>query len=137
MDRDTEPPESPKYHAIAEKLRRRVNCTAWTTERKELENYIHPNVIKDRYPAYSSTGQAFEDVPTLFARAVHEASESSLPWEDVIADQEKFAKKVSKAKSRLFNEFAPRMTPGLLSEIDPRNEVRTWLKTIGEALKAR
>ena len=123
MDRDTEPPDSPKYHEIAEKLRRRANCTAWTTERKELENYIHPNVIKGGYPAYSGTGQPFEDVPTLLAQAVHEASESALPWADVIADQEKFAKKVSKAKSRLFNEFAPRMAPDLLSEIDPGNEV--------------
>lgn len=136
MDRDTQPPENPKYHAIAEELKKRANCTVWTTERKELENYIHPDVVKEKYPAYSGTGQAFEDVPTLFAQAVHEASESSQVWVDVLVDQDKLAKKVSTAKRRLANEFASKMTPGFLTKIDTNNEVRTWLVAIGKALKA-
>ena len=136
MDRDTRPPEKPKYHAIAEELKKRANCTVWITERKQLENYIHPEVFKSEYPAYSGTGQAFEDVPTLLAQAVHEASESGQPWADVVADQEKLAKKVSKAKSRLCNVFASKMTPDFLTTIDTNNEVRTWLAAIDEALKA-
>ncbi|MGH8766990.1 MAG: hypothetical protein ACREVT_02255 [Burkholderiales bacterium] len=136
MDRDTQPPEKPKYHAIAEELKKRKNCTVWTTERKELENYIHPEVIKGEYPAYAGSSQAFEDVPTPLAQAVHEASESGQPWADVLADQEKLAKKVSKAKTRLCNAFASKMTPDFLTKIDTNNEVRTWLAAIGEALKA-
>ncbi|MGH9426006.1 MAG: ATP-binding protein, partial [Terriglobia bacterium] len=136
MDRDTQPPEKPKYHATAEELKKRANCTVWTTERKQLENYIHPEVINGEFPAYSGTGQAFEDVPTLLAQAVHEASESGQPWADVVADQEKLAKKVSKAKSRLCNVFASKMTPDFLTTIDTNNEVRTWLAAIDEVLKA-
>lgn len=136
MDRDTQPPQKPKYHAIAEELKKRANCTVWTTERKEIDNYIHPEVIKSEYSAYSGTGQAFEDVPILLAQAVHEASESGQPWADVLADQGKLAKKVSKAKTRLCNEFALKMTKDLLTKIDINNEVRTWLAAIGEALKA-
>ena len=136
MDRDTSPPDKPKYHAIAEDLKKRANCTVWTTNRKELENYIHPDILKLEYPTYAGTGHELEDVPTLFARAVHEASESGQTWEGVIADPDKLAKKISKAKSRLCNEFVSRMTPDLLTTIDTNNEVRTWLAAIGAALKA-
>jgi predicted ATPase len=136
MDRDTQPPEEPKYHAIAEELKKRTNCTVWTTEKRELENYIHPDVIKEQYPAYSGTGEAFEDVPLLLAQAVHEASKSGQPWAGVLADTGKLAKKVSKAKTRLCKEFASKMTRDHLNKIDTNNEVRTWLAEIGKALNA-
>jgi len=135
MDRDTRPPVKPKYHDIAEELGRRANCTAWTTERKELENYIHPDPIKAQYPKYAGAGVEFEDVPTLFAQVVHEASSSDQTWADVISDPEKLGKKVSKAKKRLNSEFVKLMTPDLLTKVDSKDEVRTWLKAIGAALK--
>ena len=93
MDRDTRPPGKPKYHAIAEELGRRTNCTVWTTERKELENYIHPDPIKAQYPKYAGAGVEFEDVPTLFAQVVHEASSSDQTWADVLSDPEKLGEK--------------------------------------------
>ena len=34
-----------------QKLQQRENCTVWVTKRRELENYIHPKVIKCCYPA--------------------------------------------------------------------------------------
>jgi energy-coupling factor transporter ATP-binding protein EcfA2 len=135
MDRDTLPPVKPKYHAIAEELGRRANCTVWTTERKELENYIHPDPIKAQYPKYAGAGVEFEDVPTLFAQVVHEASSSDQTWADVLSDPEKLGKKVSKAKKRLNSEFVKLMTPDLLTKVDSKDDVRTWLKAIGAALK--
>lgn len=134
MDRDTEPPSDPKYHEIAKKLNNRDHCVAWTTNKKELENYIHPDVIKSQYPRYSGFGDNFEDVPKLVAQAVHEASDSEQSWEDVIADQEKLGKKISNAKKRLNNEFVLKMSPELLSKIDSAGEVRGWLEKIGNAL---
>lgn len=134
MDRDTQPPAKPKYHDVAEALAKR-GCTVWTTEKKELENYIHPRVIKDQYPNYGGTGNAFEDVPRLLAQAVHEASNSSVPWSEIEVDREKLGKKISGAKRRLNSEFVKKMTPELLTEIDTKNEVRTWLKAVGDALK--
>jgi len=135
MDRDTCPPEKSKYHAIAEEMGKRMNCTAWTTNRKELENYIHPDVIKASYPGYSGAGAEFEDVPMLFAQVVHEASGSPKTWADILSDPEKMCKKVSNAKRRLCTEFVSKMTPDLIAKVDPNNEILGWLKAIGTALK--
>lgn len=136
MDRDTNPPEKPKYYVFAEKIGKRANCTAWTTSRKELENYIHPDTIRSAYPNYLAKGGEFEDVPFLFAQAVHEASNSGQIWTDIVSDPEKLDKKVSNAKRRLCTEFLAKMTPDLLTKIDDKNEIRTWLKAIGTELNA-
>jgi predicted ATPase len=136
MDRDTRPPEKPKYHAIAEEFSKRPNCTVWTTGRKELENYIHPDIIKTACPKYAGAGVEFEDVPTLFAQAVHESSSSDQTWAHVISDPTKVGKKVSNAKRRLCTEVVSRMTLDLLTKIDTKNEIMTWLKAVGAALNA-
>ena len=136
MDRDTPPPEKPKYHAIANELSKRGNCTIWTTSRKELENYIHPDILRCEYPKYTGEGVEFEDVPTLFAQAVHEASSSDRTWADIVDDPQTLGKKVSNAKRRLCTEFVSKMTPDLLTEVDTKNEIRTWLKAVGEALSS-
>lgn len=135
MDRDNKPPENPKHHATAEEFGKRINCTVWTTHRKELENYIHPDVIKEDYANYTGKGEAFEDVPVLFAQAVHEASESDQSWIEVSSNVEKLSKKESSAKRRLCTDYVSRMTPDLLSSIDTDNEIRTWLRAIGVALQ--
>lgn len=134
MDRDTKPPAAPKYSEAEAKLRERPNCVVWTTEKKELENYIHPDVIKGAISNYSGTGEDFEDVPVLVAKAVHEASGSGDDWTTVVGDKEKLAKKVSKAKKRLNAELVKAMTPELLTKIDPKNLLRAHLKAVGEAL---
>ena len=136
MDRDVPPPEKPKHHEFAKKIAVQNNCKAWTTKRRELENYIHPDVIKAVYPDYQGIGDPFEDVPELFAQVVHESSQSEDSWTDVKNNQKKLGKKVSSAKKRLNQKFALNMTPCLLSQIDTHDEVRSWLKQIGEALKA-
>ncbi|MEK9138469.1 MAG: AAA family ATPase [Bacteroidota bacterium] len=133
MDRDTEPPAEPKSKDAGDKLKAR-GCTVWHTSRRELENYIHSDAIKAKYPTYAGTVAAFEDVPHLFAKAVHEASESGEQWAAVIADQRKLDKKISRAKKRLNAESAASMTPDLLTKVDSQDEVRSWLKAIGTVL---
>lgn len=88
------------------------------------------------HPTAENEGHEFEDVPGLFAQAVHEASNSDQTWADIISDPEKLGKKVSNAKRRLCSEFVAKMTPDLLRKIDAKNEVRTWLKAIGAALNS-
>ena len=136
MDRDTPPPSPPEYDSVAEQLGEREGCTVWTTEGKELENYIHSGIIKCEYPGYSGVGHEFEDVPLLFAQAVHEASSSNMSWADVSSDPTRLEGKMSRAKRRLNREFVGKMTPELLTEIDGKNEVRMWLQEIGAALKS-
>jgi predicted ATPase len=135
MDRDTQPPEKPKYHAVASYFERQENCTVWITNKKEIENYIHPDVIRTEYPHYEGNGDPFEDVPLLFAKAVHEASDSPQSWAEIESNTEKLTKKESSAKRRLCTEFVSKMTPELLSSIDTDNEIRNWLNAIGDALR--
>lgn len=132
MDRDTAPPTPAHYQSVADDLNARDNCTAWITGKKELENYIHKDIIITGYTGYSGQGIDHEDVPSLFAQAVHEASDSEKAWTDL--DEEKIGKKISKAKKRLNSEFASTMTPELLTSVDSDNEIRTWLTEIGNAL---
>ena len=132
MDRDN--PKQPKYQKIAQDIAGLENCTPFITSRMELENYIHPEVIKAEYSDYLGTGNDFEDVPELFAKVVHQASESTFNWEDLQA--KKRDEKVSKAKRRLNTEFVGKMTPELLSFIDTKDEVRTWLRAVGAAIES-
>jgi len=136
FDRDTTPPQDPHYKAQADEINQRPKCKAWHTNKRELENYIHKDLIAAEYPNYAGAGVDFEDVPTLFAQAVHEASDSEYRWVDILTDPEKLGKKVSSAKKRLCSEFAAKMTPELLTKVDPDGEVRGWLREIGAALNA-
>ena len=130
MDRDND--GRPKYQSVAEAIAELENCTPFTTGKMELENYIHPDVVKLKYPNYQGTAADFEDVPELFARAAHEASESTIAWRNV--PEKSRESKISKAKKRLNTEIVGSMTPEQLSNVDSQNEVRTWLRAVGTAL---
>lgn len=131
-DRDNQPPDPPKYEAQITQWRARPGCTAWVTNKKELENYLHATLLANAAPGYAGTGADFEDVPALFAEAVHAASQSPNPWASL--DGEKREKKVSGAKRRLNNEIASQMTAALLTQTDPADEIRQWLRAVGAAL---
>ena len=75
----------------------RENCTAWITSKKELENYVHRDLVSASYPGYAGQGTDFEDVPSLFAQAVHEASDSEINWSAL--DEIKRDKKISRGKN--------------------------------------
>ena len=136
MDRDNEPPQPAKYQAEYDSLVREGH-TAYITQRKELENYIALSILQKTCPNYSGTGATFENVPTLFAKAIHEASGSSHTWEEILGDKEKFDKKESQAKKRLNRDLAMRMnTIDLLRENDPNCELSNWLIAIKTALES-
>jgi hypothetical protein len=133
MDRDTAPPSPAKYQSCYEKFIAEGH-TSWITSKRELENYISVDLIKIGLPNYEGIGNSFEDVPHLFAKAVHENSESSKSWDEVIKDADKLKEKEGKAKRRLNEEFASKMTLAKLDEIDSGRELVGYLKTIGQVL---
>ena len=135
IDRDSAPTDRPKNEHLAQEMHARENCTVWITKQREIENYIHPEAIRECYPDYSGIGDGSEDVPELLAKAIHDISESNATWEVMKADQEKAGRKISNAKRKLCNEIAARMTPDLLSRIDHEGEVRSWLKRIAVVLQ--
>ncbi|GBC61831.1 hypothetical protein DENIS_2793 [Desulfonema ishimotonii] len=134
MDRDNEPPLEAKYQSQYEKFVREGH-TAWITERRELENYINPNIISGAYENYEGRGEPFEDVPLLLAKAIHESSESSNSWEDIVNDSAKLKKKESKAKKILNKNLVSRMTRELLEAHDPDQELIGWLQELGSVLR--
>ena len=132
-DRDEPPPKQPKYHRYVADWTAR-GCTAWVTNKLELENYLHPSVIQALEPTYAGTGAAFEDVPCLFAEALHTASGVSQTWAMLSSESRK--SKTSSAKGRLNSVCVAQMTPALLTQVDPVDEVRGWLRSLGNALNA-
>ena len=135
MDRDTTPPADPHYKPLADEMNARDGCTAWHTGKRELENYIHKDLISAEYQNYAGAGTDFEDMPTLFAQALHESNASDTTWTDILSNPEKLKKKVSNAKKQLNTDFVSGMTPELLTQVDTKDDVRGWLREIGKAVQ--
>ena len=133
-DRDNPPPALPKYEQYLAAWNARAGCTAWVTAKRELENYIHLSLLVAAAPGYAGTGADFDDVPLLFAEAIHTADQNAQLWAVVSEDSKK--KKESKAKSRLNSEIIQGMTPVLLTQADQTDELRRWLRTVGATLNA-
>lgn len=134
-DRDVPPPADPKYHRHIQVWNARPNCKAWCTSKRELENYLHPMVIQAVQPGFPTTFGDFDDVPELMAKAAHEASESEHAWDEL--DDDKLKKKMGRAKARLNQECAERMTSEYFAETDPNGDLTTWLREIGQVLNSR
>jgi predicted ATP-dependent endonuclease of OLD family len=128
FDRDSEPPNTSKYQATVDEINARDDCTACLTTRKEMENYLHPLAIKSEAPDFPNAIAEFDDVPFIFAQVVHAASDSDTPWGEL--DEKKQKKKMSNAKRRLNSASVRAMTPELLTEADPADEVRGWFRQI-------
>lgn len=138
-DRDTSPPDPPKYEDYITKINGRDGCVAKCTNKKEIENYLHKDAI---ISAYKSLGidlaidfnfGPFDNVPESVARLVHEASESQISWDDL--DDKKKKEKESKAK-RVLCSIAPKyMTGVLLNEIDPDGDVLSWFNEMSNLIQ--
>ncbi|MEO7068488.1 MAG: ATP-binding protein [Rhodanobacter sp.] len=132
-DRDYEPPKLPRYQQHIDAWKGH-GCVAWVTAKRELENYLHLSTITAVEPTYAGTGAEFEDVPLLLAEATHTMALGAVPWGEVSDEGRK--RKSSAAKRKLNNECVKGMTPELLTQSDPADEVRQWLRAVGAALNA-
>lgn len=132
-DRDTTPPAPAKYQAAVDSWNAR-GCTSWVTGKRELENYIHPDAIRAVVAGFAGLGTPLEDVPMLLAEAVHMADPTAPPWALVLDSKRK--EKASHAKKRLNTDCVGGMSAAQLSAIDGDDEVRSWLRVVGTALRA-
>lgn len=135
LDRDTLPPAPAKYQAAADRVNARGdNCRSFITNRREMENYIHFEAINQEFDIQLTENfQSFDDVPTLVAKAVHEASESTTDWANL--DEKKKSKKESRAKKRLNRGAIENMTLERLNSVDSDGEVLAWLGEISAHLQ--
>ena len=131
FDRDTEPPAAAKYNKEVEELEAQSNCHTIMTSKREIENYLHEDVVNSKLDINISYGD-FDDVPELVAKALHDKSESPHLWREL--SEEKKGKKVSRAKQRLNGECVLEMTPSLLDLRDPSGDIRSWLLTMQELI---
>lgn len=111
------------------------NCTAMLTDKKEMENYLHTNAIKDARADVDIQVDKFADVPELAAKALHDASDSQNGWDELT--DEKKGKKVSKTKKWLSTDAVEKMTPELLAKRDPKGEVRGWFTKMAELMNGQ
>lgn len=133
-DRDKAPPTRPKYHQHITAWNARDNCTAYCTTKRELENYLHSDVIKTIAPTFPNTIADFDDVPLLLAETLHIADPNAPAWSTVT--EETKAEKASRAKRRLNQECVDAMTVARLAQSDPTGEITMWLKAVGAKLTA-
>ena len=138
FDRDNQPPQKGRYQDQADKINQRNNCVALITNKKEIENYLHPDAIKEAYSDYNiyielpNQIDDFDNVPLIVAKAVHSVSESSLKWDQL--DSEKQKKKISNVKQILNHQAASKMNVERLKEISAKEEVFEWFRIISETL---
>lgn len=138
FDRDTPPDKPPKYEARIAEFNAQKNVCATATNRREIENYLHPQAIRSAYSQdhpdllLPASFAAQDDVPEIVAKAIHE-KESETPWNE-LGDKKKKSKE-SAVKKRLSASASALMTVELLGEVDAEGEVVGWLQKISELLE--
>ena len=128
-DRDNQPPAHPKYHDHVTAVNGRAGCTAISTNKREMENYLHPDSVRECYAAHNihlhlpPVFGDFDDVPEIVARAVHAATTAGAAWP---ADPDTQRQKIGKAKSHLNVGAVGQMTLARLRQTDQQEEVLGW-----------
>lgn len=126
---DSDNQNPPKYQKECDIVNSRNNgSVAFSTKKREMENYISPEAIKE---VLNIDLSIFEEtnVPKMVAKLTHERN-SSKPWEELSED--KIKKKESNAKRKLNNEVVQAMTYEQLCLLDTEKEVEGWLSAITE-----
>ena len=136
-DRDNEPPAAAKYADHVDAVNERPECRAVSTTKREMENYLHPEAIRESYQetglevAMPERFETFDDVPALVAEAVHQVHGDG-EWRQL--SESKRVEKEKRAKRMLNGHAVAKMTVARLAETDPDGEVEGWLREIGKML---
>ena len=128
-DRDTL--TLPQYQEACDEVNSRDdNSFAVLTSKREMENYLHPDAIKEVLGVEISFDGS-SDVPELAAKAVHELN-SEILWGTLTEGKKK--KKEGRVKKRLNDDVVAKMTYERLQEMDLENEVISWFEEIKKRL---
>ena len=121
------PPVTQQREAGAAAVNRRPHCCAFVTRHRTLENYLHPDAVREAR-GLDLVFSDQDDVAALAAKAslvLH----SSVGW-DALSRRSRQRLR-NRAKSWLNTAAADRMTPQRIVERDPAGEIPLWLATIG------
>jgi hypothetical protein len=121
-DRDTHPPAPPKYIDAMNGVNARAGCIAVSTQKREIENYIHHESINIALRAlginlqFGNAFADFDDVPTILVDRIN----------PLVPNDQKWGK--TRAKDFLSNVASRHMTRAMLDDLDPRGEVLGWFR---------
>jgi hypothetical protein len=129
---DRGPDTPPKYQQNVDDINGRgPDHYAVLTGKREAENYLHPDAIREEMNVTVAVTDQ-DSVPEAVARAVHEASGSSKPW-DELREKTK-GDKISNAKRRLNGGVVTRMTHERLSAMDTNADIESFLRQVATRL---
>jgi hypothetical protein len=124
-DREISPTTEARIRLVS-LLNRRPDCRAVLTSKRAIENYLHPEAIREVCGIEITFGD-FDDVAEIVAKATFSSKDRS-SWESLSRRARRRLR--DKAKKWLNREAVDRMTPQRLSERDPAGEVIGWLRSI-------
>lgn len=125
-DRDTAPPNPPKYQKYIDEINKRNGCKAVATSKREAENYLHKDAINAAMADFGYVNVAMQDVTDT----MDVATELVNLLNAVAPQHDKW--KSGRAKDFLSGVAARKMTKELLDLTDPAGEIRGWLSEIKE-----
>jgi len=113
---DRDDPTNPPYQAAINEVNARGNDSKGVlTNKRESENYIHPDAINAHFGIHIANIANFDDVPNIIRNAV-------------IANGGNISE--NKVKAILNDQVATSLTFDQLNQMDTDNEIQTWLTEI-------
>ena len=123
------PPETELRRKVIERVNVRPGCRAVLTNKRSVENYLHPRALLEAGGQELYIGD-FDSVPERVARQRFAANEPDTAWESLSRRARK--RWCYHVKRWLNTQVVERMTPELLAVRDPEGEVVSWLESIRE-----
>jgi putative ATP-dependent endonuclease of the OLD family len=127
-DRDTTPPSPATHQVEVDAMNQRPDCRAFSTGKREAENYVHFDAINLALAATNLPTRLkqqpgdFDDVPALLFSHVNIEVAPSNMWGE------------NRAKDFLNSAALTYMTKGMLNQIDPQGEVLGWFRIMEQML---
>ncbi len=125
------PPETELRRQAAEAVNQRPRCQAVLTQKRCLENYLHPDAIS----AASGIHVQFDDfdcVAERTARELYKQRPGEIAWQ--LQPRRSQSRMANRAKRWLNTKVARQMTPAMLAEQDRGGEITSWMLAINELL---
>ncbi|EMI44897.1 ATP-dependent endonuclease of the OLD family-like protein [Rhodopirellula sp. SWK7] len=127
------PPETELRRQAAETVNRRSRCQAVLTNKRCLENYLHPDAI------FAASGirvdfDDFDCVAEIVARKLYQQRPGEIPWQ--LQARRSQSRMANRAKRWLNTTVVEQMTRDMLRESDPNGEIQSWLLAIKDLLAA-
>ena len=126
LDREVPPVTETRLRA-ASIVNQRSNCRAFVTQKRALENYLHPRCLFEARGIEVTFGDD-DDVPELVARECYRPALGEPAWQTLSGRARKRCRE--RAKRWLNQEAVARMTPERLAVQDPQGEIHSWLRAM-------